>query len=203
MADVVLLKARARNGAQVSQETSDLAVVFDATLSDSYSRSASVTDHPLEDATTVSDHVVREPGQATISGVLTRTTLGTVDPESPTRVDDALDRLDRLITDGQPVSIVTGLRSLVSYVVTGLTVSRSDPSQGQAPRVQLTLKELVTAASQVVQIPPERVAAAQQDGATAQSDQGTATPTESEGTEVKAEVNQSLAQRGFNFISGR
>ncbi len=87
--------------------------------------------------------------------------------------------------------------------MTGLQVSRSDPSQGQAPRVQISLKEIVTAASQVVRIPPERVAAPERDGSTAQSDQGTATPADSEGEETKAKVNSSILQSGFNFVSGR
>jgi hypothetical protein len=203
MAAVVIMRALARNGAQISQPDTGLLVVLDATLSDSYGRTASVTDHPLEDRSTIQDHVIREPGTAQISGVISRTTLGDIDPSSPTRVDDALDRLDRLIVDGRPLTLVTGLRSLSQYVMTSLVVSRSDPSQGQAPRVQMDFKEIVTAASQVVSIPPERVASSQQDGATAQSDQGTATPADSDGEEVKAEVNRSMLQSGFNFLTGR
>jgi len=196
----ILLKPAARFGTVVSGDQGT--ITFDATISDTSSGAVEWTQHAIESGAVISDHAIKRPRTFSITGTVTRTPLNDIDAGNVTRLEDAVDRLFRLMDARQLVTVTNGLWVLSGYGITSVDVSR-DSGTGQAATISVALQEITVVSTQTAQIPPEQVAAEQQDTATAQSDQGTQTGTESEGEEVKAEVETSLARAGVDWLTGR
>lgn len=188
-----------RERGAVITNTDGLQVVLDATLSNDRGQAMEVTSDTIEDGSTVSDHIIKQPGTFALTGKITRTPL--FDEPSETRLEDIIDDLFTLTESGRLVSVVDGLFVFEGYAITNLNVTRQVDT-GQAADVSMSFKRVVVVSPVTAKLPPQEVAADKRDSATATGDAGTQSPEESEGEATKAEVSQSIAASGFDFLRG-
>ena len=132
------------------QRTKIATLELDAAISVVYSRTADVTDHPVERGSNVSDHVRPKPVEIKIEGMLTNTPIGvgiTVDPFStitPTSTDrssKAFTELHRLFEAGETLKIVSELFSFENMVIQSLDIPR-DSKSGDAFFFTCNLKQI-------------------------------------------------------------
>lgn len=176
--------------------------VLDATLSDAQTRTVKWTTHPIEDGSEIQDHGTEEQVQYTLTGRISRTTLGTVLVDDPLRLETTRDTLSNMLSDKEPISIINGVYALENYVISSLVFTRGE-GQGQSLDVSMTLLGLVTTSTATIVIPPELVFDDFGASFTSLELGGAEVPGESDGTEIKDEVESSIVKSGYNFLSGR
>lgn len=133
---------------------------FNLFISEKHSLKFRVSDHPLQDGATISDHVHQEMREVTIEGMFTnhpmrkledvnevtfRDEFGTSDVK-PTVSNTALvnfEKLKRLADLRKPVRLVCSLEIYPKMVVTGIDYER-DSKSGSSIRFTMTLRELKT-----------------------------------------------------------
>lgn len=144
-------------------------VRLDAAVREEHVASARVTESPVESGAKVSDHVFLEPETLNIDGVITDTPvylhpasaneddgLLTVPlASSGSRAIDAFEALRRLLSNREPLTVVTGLRVYSNMVMTNLNVPR-EPESGLALRFSCELRQVQIVQSQT--IPPNKAA---------------------------------------------
>lgn len=145
-------------------------VELDASLSESHSMSATVTEHPVEEGADIAYHIRRQPDAITISGIVSDTPLvflasaqapsPIVDDltRAPDRVDLAYAELQRLMNDGELVDVVTSLRTYENMALTSLSVTR-DVSNGNVLNATMSLRQVVVAESEKIAAPEPKTQA--------------------------------------------
>ena len=158
-----------RNSSRVSLDS----VVLDATTTETHTGTAQVTDHPVEDGADISDHIIQQPDQIDIVGIVTNTPIGIVErignilagAESggpagaasaafdPERAEDAYNVLRELKDTGTLVTITTKLRTYENMAITRVSVSR-DARTGDAVPLAISAREVRTVEGLAVIIDP-------------------------------------------------
>jgi len=135
-------------------------VELDAALSETHSKEALVTDHPVEFGADVSDHIRRLPDSVEINGIVSNTPLVFLSAvtESPTRAEDAYEELRRIMDEGELVTVATTLREYSNMALTNLAVAR-DAASGNVMNATMSLREIIIAETQTVEAPVPAAAA--------------------------------------------
>lgn len=137
-----------------------VAMPFNLFISEKNSLKFRVSEHPLQDGTTITDHVHKEMREVTIEGLFTnhpmkknvasevkfRDQYGTQD-EKQTLSNTALanfNNLKRLALQRIPVRLVCALEIYPKMVITSIDYDR-DSKSGSSIRFTMTLRELKTA----------------------------------------------------------
>lgn len=154
----------------------------DCTVSETHQADVEITEHPVEDSASVSDHMRPKQETVTISGIVTGTpsitgTSRTVTGTSPqgkefkftssvpedvangalTRIEAARDTLYRIKDGGRLVTVVTGVKTYENMGLKSLTITR-DGTTGVALHfvavfVQVKVVSLKTTARLVTKTP--------------------------------------------------
>jgi len=132
-------------------------VTLDAVISEGTQYSVTVTDHPIEDGSSVSDHIRDEPDQIQIDGIVSRTptifgaiAAGAI--PTPYRHEEAWQRLYGWLKAHTLVKVITSPRTWENMAIVSLSRSRSSEI-GEALQVSIKLKEIVTVVSSEVEAP--------------------------------------------------
>lgn len=192
------IKEPAQHGAVLTGEDG-FRVILDSTLTDNRTQSFEVTSDPIEDGTTVANHIIEGLGEFSLTGIVTRTP--TWEEGTPTRLEDVQDSLFELAQSKQKILIVNDLHVLPNYAITNVSVSRGE-NEGQSFTASLSFKQLVITEPLTAKLPPVKVNADLRDSATPTGDAGTQSPVESDGDSTKEEVSKSIASSGFDFLRG-
>lgn len=133
---------------------------FNLFISEKHSLKFRVSDHPLQDGSTISDHVHQEMQECTVEGMFTNHPLrkleevnevkfkdeyATIDVK-PTVSNTALanfEKLKLLAKQRKPVRLVCSLEIYPKMVITGIDYDR-DSKSGSSIRFTMTLRELKT-----------------------------------------------------------
>ena len=152
---------------------------FDATLSESRSRSVAWTEHPVEDGTVVTDHGTLSQETASFSGKIARSSLAKNPgiPNEPGRLEAATDALFAILAAKQEVTVFSPFKILEGYRVASVSVARS-PDSGQAADYTVELVKIATVSSELVAAAPATVKADKRAAATPEQAGGTQTGTE-------------------------
>lgn len=140
-------------------------ITVDAFLSENYTFTNQVSELPIEEGSTVTDNIVEEPFEITIEGFFGKYEFQATDtmsdsqlqqlsnkiPNFMQRVNFYYQELLRLKQDRQPITIVTGLDTFDSMVITSLNIPR-DVSSGADLHFTMTLRKLPIVNSETVQI---------------------------------------------------
>lgn len=143
------------------------AIVMDATLSESHSHTADVTDYPVERGANISDNVRAKPVTLTVDGyvsdfplhtnVIQQFTAGAF-TERPTedlrRSQNVLDKLIKLKDKGTLIIVTTGARTYQNMVVTSVQVNR-DKTVINGLRLNIAMRSIELVDTQTVQIKVE------------------------------------------------
>ena len=145
-------------------------VEFDASLSESHTMSATVTEHPVEEGADIADHFRRQPDGITISGIVSDTPLvylaslqapsPIVDDltRAPDRADLAYAEVQRVMNDGDLVDVVTSLRTYENMALTSFSVVR-DTANGNVLNATMSLRQVIVAESETVSAPEPKTPA--------------------------------------------
>lgn len=149
-------------GEPITEDRTKILFQFDASLTEAFTKTAEVTDHPVESGADISDHIRRLPEEVEIHGwvsdnpILALASLRS-GPSPRTLAKDAYDELRRIMDEGQLVRIVTELRDFDNMALTSIGVTR-DKDSGTILDATIRLREVIIATTETVE-PPEPVAA--------------------------------------------
>ena len=130
---------------------------FDLFISEEHSLEFKISDHPLQDGNTVSDHVTQELRSVSIDGLFTNHPMRYKDDEVEVSIDGAggtaaelsnvaLQKylaLEDLAKRREPVQLVTSLVNYPEMIITSVKASRNEKS-GESIRFSMTLREVQT-----------------------------------------------------------
>lgn len=133
---------------------------FNLFISEKHSLKFRTSDHPLQDGTTISDHVHQEMQECTIEGMFTNHPMRKLEEVNevkfkdeyatsevkPTVSNTALanfEKLKLLAKQRKPVRLVCSLEIYPKMVITGIDYDR-DSKSGSSIRFTMTLRELKT-----------------------------------------------------------
>lgn len=133
---------------------------FNLFISEKHSLKFRVSDHPLQDGSTISDHVHQELQECTVEGMFTNHPMRKLDEVNevkfkdeyatsevkPTVSNTALanfEKLKLLAKQRKPVRLVCSLEIYPKMVITGIDYDR-DSKSGSSIRFTMTLRELKT-----------------------------------------------------------
>ena len=147
-----------KRGAQIGN------LILDATTSEVHRRTNRVTDHPVEEGASVSDHIQRMPEELELTGIVSDTpviwlaTLFATSPvvgdldSSSARSDIAYKEIHRMMDAGELFTVITRLREYKNMSITSFTVSR-DASTGNVIPISLSMREVLTVETATVAAP--------------------------------------------------
>ena len=184
-------------------------VIFDACLSDNHMHQAELTEHPVEDSASISDHIINKPIEIEINGIVSNTPIILANDKIPSpistdtqevadRVDAAYAELRKTMSDGILVDVITSLRNYPNMAIVSMGVQR-DVQNGNVLNVNLSLKQVIIASSEQVDIPqPVRASNKQQ------TDKGKTVKTDAneKQTEKAGSVLSSMFDSGASFVGG-
>jgi hypothetical protein len=139
-------------------------VQFDASISETHARECQVTDHPVEEGATISDHIRRTPEKLDVNGIVTNHPLiflASVQAVSPLtddlspvtdRAELAYSKLRELMDNGELVTVVTSLWEYSNMAITSMSVTR-DVQNGNVLNCSLSLREVIIAKTETVAAP--------------------------------------------------
>ena len=153
--------------------TGPVALAMDAIINENPNWTATPTENPLENGSTVTDHIRVLPKKVTFDCVITGSAplfprSGILEASS-NPVLDALDFLDTAFSDAWVFDFVSGLTTYVNYCIVNLSIDRQAKT-GNELRFKMTLQQVVIVSSAVTPISQGQLAPdVQSSGATAQN----------------------------------
>jgi len=115
-------------------------VELDVTMREDHRFSSIVTNYPIEEGSSLSDHIINEPPVVTLEGIVTDTPLAILTFFN--RSVDAFNRLVEIHEKRELVTVVTGLKVYPNMAITVLNVPR-DIRTGQSLRFTIELQNVV------------------------------------------------------------
>lgn len=146
---------------------------FDGWIGGTFSGSAVVTDHPIEDGSSVADHSQAEPRRITLQMKQTETPIegaGVEGPYGPERVREAMRFLDAAGESGDPLDVSIPRIGLFELMV--LESWPAEISVERAADFEIVLKQIEIAEALVVDVPVEAIAPASRAGQQPEADTG-------------------------------
>lgn len=119
--------------------------------SESYTRNSSMTSFPIEDGSTISEHIINQPKEVSVNGFIGVNALGI----GSTWIT-VFDQINDLIDSKSLISIVMGLKIYDNMHIESFDVTR-DKATGQGLPFTMKLKEAVIIQSQVTNIPSAKI----------------------------------------------
>ena len=126
---------------------------IDAFISETYNFSNNVTAFPVEDGSTVNDHVISEAVEISIQAFIGKAKFETWDGDIPESIDDlpaedpkarvkqAYFELLRLKEDRQPLTVVLGLDTFLNMIITSFEIARDVRTGADLP-FSMTFKQV-------------------------------------------------------------
>lgn len=174
MAEVTVIRNRRRFGAALTL-ADGAAFTFDATTDEQATDEGRLTEHPVETGVKTSDHFQVLPVSLTMTCEISRAPIqddaddfGGGDGDRDVR---AYERLRQILKTGEPLTIVTAIRTYPNMVLKKISQSRGTGT-GQKINPQLEFKELVYATAEYVQIPASILAPRRRRSASSKKDKG-------------------------------
>ena len=132
------------------QDDPTTALQIDAMVEETHSSSVALTDYPIEDGSSISDHITMKPDQVSIQGVVSNSPiyLFNADFFVLNRVFTAYEVLYIFQKSRYLLSIVTGLRVYNNMIIESLKISRN-AQNGQALEFTADAKRATIVQSQI------------------------------------------------------
>lgn len=123
-------------------------------VEESHDDKVEVTEHPVEQGASISDHAFKKPAELTLR--LGWSNANAEAAGNSNYVAEIYDQLLKLQEKREPVSVVTGKRLYKNMLITGLTVT-TDKDTEQVLLVTVTCREVIIVETMVSVVPPRRV----------------------------------------------
>ena len=116
---------------------------IECTLSETHSATSRITNQPVEEGSTISDHIVNDPEKVNITGFISDTPL---DASYSNYSQLAFDTLYQIRDTRNTISVVTNYRVYQDMVITNISVPRTQRS-GQSIEFSVELTKIRKAGS--------------------------------------------------------
>ena len=120
-------------------------LTFTVTISEAEKQTAKLTDYPVEDGVSYSDHVILAPREVTVQ-------VGQGVDESETDPRDKLEKLRELMTTREPIELYTGKSYYKSMIITSISTT-TDARTETVMIASVTLREVRIAQTQAAAVP--------------------------------------------------
>ena len=178
---------------------------FNLFISEDHEINFRVSEHPLQDGSTVTDHVHREPYKVTVEGMFTNHPLKKFEETNEVKLKDEyatsevrstlsntalanFEKVKELAKKREPVRLVCSLEVYPKMIVTSIKATR-DSKSGSSIRFTMTLQEIKTVSLKTVTMSysfqPEDMVTANDKMIAAEMKLGKRTPTEIEADQLK------------------
>lgn len=132
-------------------------IVFDAAISECHNFAAKATTHPIEDGSSISDHVHTEPVTIQIDGIITNTPTSFLNElGGENLVLKAFERVGSLFEEQKLVDVVTSHKTYKNMALESVSV-RHDAQSSDALRLSCTAKQIKTTKSANIRIARPKV----------------------------------------------
>lgn len=139
-------------------------ISIDATISDSLSYKAVITEYPVEEGSFISDHINLQPYTVEMRGIVSDSPLSSpnihenrnFNEDSNSRVKNAYEALLDLYFTKEPFDVVTGLDIFENVFFTSFEINR-DATTGEALSFSAEFQEILFAVPSIIPIPREKV----------------------------------------------
>jgi hypothetical protein len=145
MALALLFNRRPRRQGRIGQ------MVLDVTISENHDLRNRITQWPVEDGSTITDHIANEPRRITLNGFIADSPLN---GSGTGRAQRAFDDLERMWRDRELIDVVTQYRSYSRMGIDRVAIPK-DGRTGDGLRFVVELVEVRFAASETVDIPAD------------------------------------------------
>jgi len=139
-----------------------ISIEFDANLSESHNWTNDVTTNPVENGSTVADHIISLPDKITLTGFITNAPLSlgqksdsetsVDDKKVDDRVDAAIGKLRDLMDNKMIVTVFTKYLVYPNMAITAISFPRNS-SSGDAIEVNIDFVKLNLVSTQTVKVP--------------------------------------------------
>lgn len=123
-------------------------ITFDLILSENHNFNSSVSSHPIEDGSEISDHIHNEMEKGTVNGLISNYSLKAGEITS-NRAQDVFEALVDLWNRKELVTIKTVLKVYSDVAITSMPFMR-DASQGESLPIAISFQRLKTVKLQTV-----------------------------------------------------
>jgi len=196
-AQIPLVRPPRSTGAVIyDQETGMELVVFDAAVMEQHGREGTITDHPVEDGSDVTDHVQLSPLSLSIVEIASATALSPLIEAQPDRDLLVWDELVRLWNEKRLLTVATHRADYENMIITNLNDADTDGGP-QWIEQSIMLREIRVASSQDVELPPERY-----DERVRHSSPGNRDVGRQQGADAETEGEQAAEDRGKSVLAG-
>lgn len=135
--------------------TAIVGLELDATILESPEYTSTPTRNTVESGADITDHVVNEPVQLSLEGIVTNSPIGIMQSlralTSGNAWQDALNFLLKLRDDRLPFDFVGGLQVYKNMIITSFNPSRT-PKTGAALEFKMTMKQIKTVETEIVPV---------------------------------------------------
>ncbi len=138
-------------------------VILDVAISETHTLQARATEHPVESGCSIIDHIQTLPDSIQLDGIISNTPtafLGTPFFESGNYADEAFRQLEELMKSGQPVQIVTSLKTYKNMALENLTIKRT-AANSDALCFSCSAKQIRMVESKIISLPKPKMKRAQ------------------------------------------
>jgi hypothetical protein len=144
----VLLESR------TSPQSTTLLIEFEATIREVHTSRVQVTDHPVEDGSSVTDHSRLLPKRLQLDIVISDHPIivNAADVVVPDRAKRGFATLEDIQEKGEILTVRTSLRDYDNMILEEFTAPR-DAATGNVLSASLSLRELITATTETVEPP--------------------------------------------------
>lgn len=139
------------------------AIILDVAISETHTLQAKATEHPVESGCNLIDHIQMLPDSIQLEGIISNTPvvlLGTPLFKTGHYTDEAFKQLEDLIKSGQPVQIVTSLKTYRDMALENLTIHKT-AAHSDALCFSCSAKQIRMVESKIINIPKPKVKRAQ------------------------------------------
>jgi hypothetical protein len=150
MSSPIVLKTRPLEGITLIPQRALKDITADAVLEERHEDETTITRHPVDVGSTISDHAYDDPAELTLTYVWSKSSPQN-DDESETFLNGIYRKILYLRTQHIPFKIVTGKRSYNSMLIGGLMVN-TDHTTENVLLIRIRCVEVLMATTQVVTI---------------------------------------------------
>lgn len=130
-------------------------IPLDALLTEDTELTANVTNYPVEDGSSISDHITQEPERLAMSGVITAAGIILLGAGGRSKLIQAKEALRQIHEQRLPITLVTGMDIYTDYGMSNAKISRTN--QGEKLSITCEFQKIRKVALHQADIPPEKV----------------------------------------------
>jgi dihydrofolate reductase len=126
-------------------------ITADAVIEETHTDEMVITQHPVEEGATISDHAYRKPAELTLVYVWSMSSDQNSDNEGLTFLNSLYTELLQLKDEKVPFKIVTGKRTYENMLIASLSTTTERATENVL-LIRIICQEILTVATQVVQL---------------------------------------------------